>query len=107
MAFNFGGNYGFQKIEYAHQELITFFNAMDEVFYSVDRLTGNVTHISNGCEKLSGYKPEAFLENNRLWYELIHPDDKHFAADEEEMLQASKTVHVEYRIIRSDGVVRW
>jgi PAS domain S-box-containing protein len=107
MAFNFGRDYGFQKIEYAHQELITFFNAMDEVFYSVDQLTGNVTHISNGCEKLSGYKPEAFLENNRLWYELIHPDDKHFAADEEDMLQAHKTVHVEYRIIRRDGDVRW
>lgn len=107
MAFSFNRDYGFQKLEFAHQELVTFFNAMDEVFFSVDQLTGSVTQISNGCEKLYGYKPEAFLANSKLWYELIHPDDKYIVDDEDEMLRRGETVHKEYRIIKSDGEVRW
>src|ERR1700761_2238184 len=107
MAFSLNRDYGFQKLEFAHQELITFFNAMDEVFFSVDQLSGSVTQISNGCEKLYGHKPEDFLENSKLWYELIQPADKHVVADEDEVLRRGETVHKEYRIIRADGEIRW
>jgi PAS domain S-box-containing protein len=107
MSFSFNNELGSQKLEYAHQELITFFNAMDEVFFSVDQVSRKVIQISNGCEKLYGHKAEEFLANGRLWFELIHPDDKHLVEDEDELLQHGETVCQEYRIIRSDGAVRW
>jgi PAS domain S-box-containing protein len=107
MGFSFNNDFGLQKLEYAHQELMTFFNAMDEVFFSVDQVSRKVIQISNGCEKLYGHKAEDFMANHRLWFELIHPDDKFLVEDEDEMLLKGETVHKEYRIIRSDGAVRW
>lgn len=95
------------KLEVAHQEMMLFFNAMDEVFFSVDVVNLKVIQISNGCEKLYGHKPADFLANNRLWFELIHPEDKHIVADEDEILQRGEQVNKQYRIIRKDKTVRW
>ncbi|MBB3058305.1 PAS domain-containing sensor histidine kinase [Mucilaginibacter gotjawali] len=91
----------------SHQELTLFFNAMDEVFFSVDMINFKVIQISSGCEKLYGHKASEFLKNNRLWFELIHPDDKHLLDGEEEVLQRGEKVSKQYRIIRKDKSVRW
>ncbi|WP_295667916.1 PAS domain-containing sensor histidine kinase [uncultured Mucilaginibacter sp.] len=96
-----------KKLAAAHQDLMLFFNAMDEVFFSVDMINVKVIQISNGCEKLYGHKASEFLENNRLWFELIHPDDKHLVDGEEEILQRGEKVSKQYRIIRKDKTVRW
>lgn len=96
-----------KQLEDAHYELMTFFNAMDEVFFSVDIINLRVIQISNGCEKLYGYEPGAFLANSRLWFELIHPDDKHIVADHDEILKRGEKVNSQYRIIRKNGEVRW
>jgi PAS domain S-box-containing protein len=96
-----------KKLAASHQELMLFFNAMDEVFFSVDAINSRVIQISNGCEKLYGHKASEFLENNRLWFELIHPEDKHLLAGEDELLQRGEKVSRQYRIIHKDGSVRW
>jgi PAS domain S-box-containing protein len=107
MSFSTHTEKGIKKLEDAHQELMAFFNAMDEVFFTVDMVNLKVSQISDGCEKLYGHKAVEFLANNRLWFELIHPDDKHIVADEDEMLQRGKSVNKQYRIIRKDNAVRW
>jgi len=107
MSFEAQTDYPNQKPDLSHQDLMLFFNAMDEVFFSVDSVNRRVIQISNGCEKLYGHKPAEFLANNRLWFELIHPDDKHIVADEDEILERGGKVNKQYRIIRKDGVVRW
>jgi len=96
-----------QKLEVAHQELMTFFNAMDEVFFSVDRVNMKVIQISDGCEKLYGFKPADFLANSMLWFELVHPDDKHIAIAEDQILHRGDRVNSQYRVIRSDNTIRW
>jgi len=107
MSFHTNTDSGIQKLEVAHQELMTFFNAMDEVFFSVDVINLKVIQISDGCEKLYGYKTADFLANNRLWFELIHPEDKHIVDDEDEILLRGEQVNKQYRIIRRDNAVRW
>jgi len=97
----------FQNMEYAPHELMTFFNTMDEVFFSVDIVNAKVIQISNGCEKLYGHKAPEFLANNKLWFELIHPEDKHIVDDEDEILERGGKVNKRYRIIRKDKAVRW
>ena len=107
MPFSFNPEYSLQKPANAHQELMNFFNAMDEVFFSVEQEGRKVIQISNGCEKLYGHKPEEFLANSSLWFELIHPDDKEIVAGENEMLLRGETVSKEYRIVRKDNTIRW
>jgi PAS domain S-box-containing protein len=96
-----------KRLENAHQELMVFFNAMDEVFFSVDAVNFKTIQISKGCEQLYGYSMGDFLANSRLWFELIHPDDKHIVDNKSEMLQSGRQVNHQYRIIRKDNSVRW
>ena len=96
-----------KELEASHQDLMLFFNAMEEVFFSVDIINLKVIQISNGCEKLYGHKPAEFLANNKLWFELMHPDDRHLVDDEDEILQRGENVNKQYRIIRKDKAVRW
>jgi PAS domain S-box-containing protein len=96
-----------QKPERSYEDLMLFFNAMDEVFFSVDSINRRVIQISNGCEKLYGHKPAEFLANNRLWFELMLPEDRHIVADEDEILERGGKVNKRYRIVRKDGAIRW
>jgi len=96
-----------KKLAASHQDLMLFFNAMDEVFFSVDTINFRVIQISSGCEKLYGHKASEFLQNNRLWFELIHPDDTYIVADEDEILQRGEKVNKQYRIIHKDKSIRW
>src|ERR1700743_660759 len=89
-----------QTPERSYRELMTFFNAMDEVFFSVDIVNAKVIQISDGCEKLYGHKPAEFLANNKLWFQLMLPEDKHIVDDEDEILLRGETVNKQYRIVR-------
>ena len=65
--------------------------------------------VSEGCLKLTGYRPDELIFNNRISYaQITHPDDLaranaaiHAALDEQ------NNYEVEYRIIRADGSIRW
>ena len=66
--------------------------------------------ITDEIERISGYPPANFLASNRRTImSLIHPDDVDMvreavalaSADSDELFQQ------EYRIVRSDGAVRW
>ncbi len=95
------------KLEDAHLDLMTFFNAMEEVYFSVDVVNFKIIQISNGCEKLYGHTAAAFLADSQLWFELIHPDDEHLIDDEYLTLQRGEQVKEQYRIIRKDKTIRW
>lgn len=96
-----------QSLEDANNQLMVFFNAMDEVFFSVDMINLKVIQISSGCERLYGYKTGDFLANHMLWFELIHPEDKHIINGEDIILQRGEQVNNQYRIIRKDNTIRW
>ncbi|HEY4327112.1 MAG TPA: PAS domain-containing protein [Mucilaginibacter sp.] len=96
-----------QKLEEVQKELIAFFEAMDDVFFSVDMINLRVTQISKSCEKLYGYKAAEFLTNHLFWFGLIHPDDKHIVENENNILRLGGQINNTYRIIRKDNAIRW
>jgi len=91
----------------ATTDLIAFFSALDEVFFTVDMLNSRVMQISTACERLFGYSQADFLSDPTFWTILIHPDDRHIIQEEDKILQAGGKVCNEYRIIRKDGAIRW
>jgi PAS domain S-box-containing protein len=107
MLFRSSSENNIQKLEDAHPDLMAFFNAMDEVFFSVEIPSSTLIQISDACESLYGYKPIDFLVNNKLWFEVIHPDDQYLALNEDEILNQGKQVNSQYRIIHKDGSIRW
>jgi len=90
-----------------YHELLEFFNAMDEVFFSYDFTKRKLIQISNACEKLFGHGSADFLGNDRLWFELVHPGDKPITIKEYKTLKLGERVNSQHRIIRKDNTIRW
>ncbi|UNU26653.1 PAS domain S-box protein [Microcoleus vaginatus] len=65
--------------------------------------------ISDEIEVISGYPAEDFLRNNRLNFaSLVHQADKEMVDRQVSAAVESKLpYHLEYRIVRADGAVRW
>jgi diguanylate cyclase (GGDEF)-like protein/PAS domain S-box-containing protein len=67
-----------------------------------------LTYISPQVEALLGWPPEAFLEDQDLWYQAIHPDDLVRVREQELKSYNSGTrVDVEFRMRRRDGREIW
>lgn len=94
-------------MEYTQQELLNFFNATDDVFFSADRINFRLTKVSNACESLFGYAPHELLGNLEFWFNLSHPEDRDIAIHGPEMLVKGEQIKSRYRIIRKDGTIRW
>lgn len=64
-------------------------------------------YISPACAQITGYPPEAFLENSKLMYDLVHAEDRdryrHYLVSDSE----DRTGHLEFRIVHKDGIIRW
>lgn len=65
--------------------------------------------VSDGCLKLTGYRPDELVLNRHVSYEQItHPEDRERVRA---TIHAALTEHnnydVEYRILRADGLLRW
>ncbi|MDR3681464.1 MAG: PAS domain-containing sensor histidine kinase [Flavipsychrobacter sp.] len=96
-----------KRVESTHDNLMTFFNAMDDIFLSIDLIDMRLMQISRSCKEIFGYDPADFLANGQLWYQLIHPEDRHVIANDQAEIRKGKRVDSIYRIIHKDGTVRW
>jgi diguanylate cyclase (GGDEF)-like protein/PAS domain S-box-containing protein len=65
--------------------------------------------VSDGCHKLTGYRPDELVFNNRVSYDQITlPEDRaRVSRTIHAALEANETFDVEYRIHRADGHIRW
>jgi PAS domain S-box-containing protein len=96
-----------KKIEKVNKELNTFFNVIDDVFFSVDIRQNRLIQISQACEKLYGYSDNELLADFGLWNKILHPMDRETVALGDSLLAHGETVVGQYRIIRKDSVVCW
>jgi len=66
-------------------------------------------YVSEGCHKLTGYRPDELVFNNRVSYDqMTLPEDRERVSRTiHDALEANQTFDVEYRILRADGRVRW
>jgi diguanylate cyclase (GGDEF)-like protein/PAS domain S-box-containing protein len=65
--------------------------------------------VSDGCHKLTGYRPDELVFNNRVSYDGITlPEDRaHVSQAIHHALENNEAFDVEYRIRRADGRVCW
>ena len=76
--------------------------------YWTDR-DGNFNYCSPSCERITGYPVTEFQKNPSLLQEIIHPADlKYFKCHKQlEYKGRDNNLEINYRIIRSDGSIRW
>ena len=68
---------------------------------------GTFLWVSPSCERTTGYDADEFMQDHNLFYEIIHPEDRPVVRSLLMEKAQTKYCHMEYRIFRSDGQVRW
>ena len=67
-----------------------------------------LTYVSPQIEELLGWPPQAFLDDQDLWYRCIHPDDLARVRESEARSYADgERVDLEFRMLRRDGAELW
>lgn len=94
------------ELQKNRQRLKNIFDTLDVAIWSHD-LKNDILLITPGIEDLYGYTSEKFYEDTSLWKKMIHPEDLYVLEERERMLSLGQAVTSVYRIIRSDGEVRW
>ena len=68
---------------------------------------GKLIYVSPSCERITGFKPEEFIENPELITKIVHPDDKALIESHYKSINSTELPDVDYRIITKGGEVRW
>lgn len=66
-------------------------------------------YVSPSCERITGYKAEEFIANPGLVLDIVHSDDRKafLAFQQKETLNHNCLHENHFRIVRSDGSIRW
>ncbi|MEW5725077.1 MAG: PAS domain S-box protein [Thermodesulfobacteriota bacterium] len=69
---------------------------------------GRFIWVSPSCERITGYTPQEFYQDPDLFFAITHPEDRpvveSFLGREAD---SDKFYHLDFRIVRKDGQVRW
>ena len=79
---------------------------INEVFWMSNADHSQILYVSPAYEKIWGQPVELLYESSMAWVESVHPDDQE-ALKAALRKQQQGTYDEEYRIIRSDGDIRW
>ena len=69
---------------------------------------GEAIYVSPSCERITGYQPEEFRNDNSLFEAITHPDDRarvrnHLSTD----FSSPDLLNLDFRIITRNGEERW
>ncbi len=81
-------------------------HTIDEVFWMTDPQKGKMLFISQAYERIWGRTCNSIIDQPLSFVESIHPDDRD-AVIAAFPKQKEGTYDIEYRIVRSDGGIRW
>jgi len=69
---------------------------------------GKFLHISPSCERITGFSPIDFYNNQDLFLSIIHPDDlQRIDAHLKEEIHDAAEFHFDFRILTRNGEERW
>lgn len=85
-------------------------DAVADYHYHVLLENGRVVEKQHGpkCAAITGYRPEEYAANPRLWMEIVHENDRPIIERQiGQVLSGQPAMATEYRIRRRDGQIRW
>jgi hypothetical protein len=78
-----------------------------EIFWIGDRYFKKMLYVSPAFEEIWGMPLFSIYRNPLAWKDRVHPDDLTVVADALDQQSKGKGFDAEFRIIRSDGMMRW
>lgn len=95
------------SLQAKEEQLNDIVQSIDEVLWTFDTSSGGVRYVSAAVERLYGRTVQSFLDNPRLWLRCVHPADRRQVIRAVRKLADKGQDEMLYRIVRSDGAVRW
>jgi PAS domain S-box-containing protein len=78
-----------------------------EVFWITEPKDNKLIYISPAYEEVWGRTCESLPEISQMWRDTIHPEDQARVFATAENVRAGNDCDLEYRIVRSNGEIRW
>ncbi len=96
------------RLHASEEQFRRFAEHSTNVLWIVDAATARAEYLSPAYERVWGEPAEAMLGQCwARWVEAIHPDDRERVARRMERVFQGEAGIEEYRIVRTDGAVRW
>jgi PAS domain S-box-containing protein len=80
---------------------------INEVFWMTDAASGRFIYVSPAYESLWARTCASLINTPTQWIESIHEEDRERFVQESRAKENPGTYHLEYRIVRPDGSLRW
>lgn len=99
-----------RELEKSRNYLSTLMNNLPGMAFRCKNFpTWNMEYVSKGCEELTGFKPEEFIQEDQISFSsLIHPEDlSQIWETVQNAIQKKKPYQIEYRIRTKDGTEKW
>src|SRR5688572_6237776 len=95
------------ELDLARERLTSIFTSLPDMLWSVDAASDRILYVSPAAKAIYGHSAEEFLEDRRLWIEVVHPEDRARVEAAWSAVWQGTPFDVEYRVMRPDGSVRW
>lgn len=82
-------------------------NNLDVGIWSMDVPSNKIVYASTALEKITGYNQELFLNGDKTWTDIIHPEDKINFLQRQSQLLIGRMVNQQYRILMANDEVKW
>ncbi len=97
-----------EKLKQSEERYKRLIEGINVVTWEYDTITKKYEYISKQVEKIFGYPIEQWHKTEDFWFGIIHPDDKEQAIKFcTEHIEKGVNHELEYRVIASNGDVKW
>jgi diguanylate cyclase (GGDEF)-like protein/PAS domain S-box-containing protein len=96
-----------QALHLSQNRIESILSSVEDVVWSTDPHTLQLLYINAATEKVYGRSISEFLQNLNLWQDVIHPDDREWVLQANQLLYSTGRQDLEYRILWPNGQVRW
>jgi rsbT co-antagonist protein RsbR len=91
----------------SEERLTSILNTLDDIVWSQSPTTFDVFYLNPAAERIYGRPVADFMADAELWLRVVHPEDAARVLDFLPVILAAGAAEIEYRILRSDGEIRW
>ncbi|HUK55548.1 MAG TPA: EAL domain-containing protein [Nitrospiria bacterium] len=102
-----------EELRKSEEELRKILTNIEEIIYSVgikeDPLVSTIQFMSPRTEDIVGYRPEEFIEDEGLWFRILHPEDVPTVTESTRKILEDRSTGIrEYRLRHKEtGEYRW
>lgn len=96
-----------ETVDQQSDQLANLTHSMNVGIIAEDTLNDKLVFCSAGVQHITGFTPMEYREDPQLLKKIVHMDDNERIKGKTQFLHQGQTLHLEYRIVCSNGQKKW